>query len=248
MLRHHWKRALQSGLVAGFAALVGLGAVATGPALADISRSCTGTLYIDVVGDGEDLRYDFTIPVTVASRIYANRARERSREAIISCVREHWDMRMSDGRPHWCDQGGNYPFQGFSESMTDAICAANPGRQSFLVNVSVGVAGNTGCVPNNQWAPIRIADDHRVYCQIAPQPEVRQGWNLPRQDYNWFAMSAGARWQQCQAFCDRQDRCQAWTYKHPSGDDPPLCFLKDGVPAWNRDDRFVSGVKGEVLH
>jgi len=247
MLAFNWTKAARHALIAGCAVLLGTAGLAPGPATADISRSCNATLNISTDG-GTSVNRAFTIPVTVSSRVYANRARERSRDAIISCVQEHWKMRMSDGRPHWCNGGGNYPFQGFNEDMTDAICAANPGRQSFLVDVSVTITGNTGCVPNNNWAAIRIADDYRVYCWIAPQPEVRSGWNLPGRDYRWFWMEAGDRARDCEKTCADERRCEAWTYKHPTGGDPPMCFLKDSVPGWRQDNRFVSGIKGEVLH
>ena len=247
MLAFNWTKAARRVLIAGCAVLLGTAGLVPGPATADISRSCNATLTISTDG-GTRVSRAFTIPVTVSSRVYANRARERSRDAIISCVREHWQMRMSDGRPHWCNNGGNYPFQGFNEDMTDAICRVNPGRQSFLVDVSVTITGNTGCVPNNQWAPIPIADDYRVYCWIAPQPEVRSGWNLPGRDYRWFYMDASDRARDCDKTCADESRCEAWTYKHAMGGDPPMCFLKESVPAWRRDERFVSGIKGEVLH
>lgn len=239
-------------LAAGLAAIFLAGSFAA-PTAADISRSCIGTITIGAEG-GTAVRRDFTIPVTVSSRVYANKARRRSRDAIISCVQDHWNMRMSDSRPHWCNQGGDYPFQGFSEDMTALICAANPGRQSFLVSVTLWVHGRDGCESErygrgaSDWGDYNIASDYRVYCWLAPEPETREGWNLPGRDYHWFHMDRDANWQECAKTCAQQDQCEAWTYKHPMGGDPPLCFLKDSVPGWHRDGRFVSGIKGEVLH
>jgi PAN domain len=237
---------VRNALLLASIAVIALGVVMPKPATADIRRSCNATLHIN--GPANDLDYPFRIYVSVANTLYANQARRRSRDAIISCVQGHWNMRLSNGRPHWCSPEDGYPFQSFNEEMTDAICAANPGRQSFLVDVSVAISGDTGCVPNNQWAPISIARDYRVYCWIPPAPEVREGWNLPRQDYRWWEMARNETWQDCAKTCADESRCQAWTYKHPTGGDPPLCFLKDGVPGWSRDGRFVSGIKGEVLH
>jgi len=238
----------QKPIAAVLLAVIGLGLAA--PALADISRSCTGTIWIGAEG-GTRVTREFTMPVTVANRLHANQARRRSRDAIISCVEAHWNMRMSDMRPHWCNAGDNYPFQGFSEDMTEMICDANPGRQSFLVDITLWVHGGDGCESErmvNDWGYYDIANDYRVYCWTAPEPERRNGWNLPGRDYRWFEMDRGANWQECAKTCRQEARCEAWTYKHATGGNPPLCFLKDSVPSWHRDNRFISGIKGDVLH
>ena len=217
-----------------------------GPAIADISRSCIGTLSIN--SGGNDVEYEFTIPVTVANRLYANQARERSREAIISCVQEHWAMRMTDNRPHWCNEGGNYPFQAFSQEMTAAICAANPGQQSFTVNVSLRVHGDTGCFREryvSDWGVYDIARDYRVYCS-APREHLFQNTDLPGGDYDHFAMRT-TNYEECLKACNQQDRCQAWTFVRPRGGDPAVCWLKDRVPESQSSACCTSGTKGEVL-
>ncbi len=243
---------LQRVFKAGAIGLLALAAL-TATAAADISRSCRGTITISTAG-GTSVRNSFTIPVTVPNRAYANRARERSRDAMLSCVREHWNMRMSSNRPHWCNNGGDYPYQAFSQEMTAAICAANPGRQTFLVNVGLDITGKKGCehpdasARNNVWGAYTIARDYRVWCWLDPEPEVRQGWNLPGRDYRYYNMPAGATADDCAEDCASDSRCEAWTYKHPAEGNPPMCFLKDSVPDWNRDARFVSGIKGTVLY
>ena len=243
---------LKKAALSACAVVLALGVGVPQPTLADISRSCRGTLSISVAGGGgATVRHEFTIPVTVANRLHANQARRRSRDAIISCVQDHWDMGMSDGRPYWCNGGGNYPYQAFSQEMTAEICAENPGRQSFLVDITLWVHGNDGCESErmvNDWGYYDIANDYRVYCWTPPQPERRDGWNLPGRDYRSFEMDRGANWQECAKTCGQEARCEAWTYKHAAGGNPPLCFLKDSVPDWHRDTRFISGIKGEVLH
>ncbi|MFZ1339401.1 MAG: PAN domain-containing protein [Paracoccaceae bacterium] len=234
------------GLVVALAALVG-----AAPAQADITRSCAATLVVSPDGSGNDVSYSYSARVNAQNRAWANRAREQARSNIIECFQLHWDMRMTENSPVMCrPEGGmdGYPFRALSQDLTRDICAANPGRDSMVVDVTVQITGQRGCELPNEWAPVSLVDDYRVYCATPPQPEQREGWNLPGMDYRWFEMAAGARAADCEAICTREDRCRAWTYKHPSGDDPALCFLKQGVPDWARDARFVSGIKGEVLH
>jgi hypothetical protein len=240
------RRARGAVLVAAFAALT-----AAAPAMADITRSCAATLVVSPDGGGSDRSYSYRARVNAQNLTWANRAREQARRNIIECFERHWSMRMSDSSPAMCrPEGGmdGYPFRALSQDLTRDICAVNPGRQTMLVDITVRITGEKGCELPNEWAPVRLVNDHRVYCWIAPQAETREGWNLPGRDYRWFAMAAGARAADCEAICAREDRCKAWTYKHPAGGEPPLCFLKDNVPGWNRDGRFVSGIKGDVLH
>lgn len=234
------KRAVQI----AFLAVLSVAAV---PAAAEISRSCIGTL--SIYSSGNDLSYDFTIPVTVSSRAYANRARERSREAIISCVQEHWAMRMTDSRPHWCNEGGNYPFQSFSQDMTDAICAANPGQQSIVVGVRLRVNGRTGCFREryvSDWGVFDIADDYRIYCSI-PRNQVFQNTDMPGGDYTNFTPDT-ANHEECRKACNQQDRCQAWTYVRPRDGRPARCWLKDRVPERRPGNCCVSGTSGQTLN
>ncbi len=157
--------ALVSALLIG-ASLVA-GSLAPGPAAADIRRSCDGVLTISTTG-GTTVRHDLRAWMTERNRVYANRARERSRAAIYACMRDHWAQRMTSSRPASCQQVGGYGYIGFSQEMTAEICAANPGRQSFLVNVRIAVTGDTGCTVNNDWAGVELAHGYRVYCWTNP--------------------------------------------------------------------------------
>ena len=229
---------------------VGLSAAGLQPAFADITRGCNAELVVSVNGSGHDLTYTYRAEVNAQNRAWANRAREKARENILSCFRAHWDMRMSDASPSWCrPEGGmyGYPFRALSQDLTRDICAANPGRDSFTIDISVAITGERGCELGNEWVPVSLIQDYRIYCALPAQPTVRDGFNLPRQDYRWFP-APGLAWQDCQQTCADEDRCQAWTFKYATGDDPALCFLKQGVPEWHRDARFISGIKGDVLH
>jgi hypothetical protein len=69
------------------------------------------------------------------------------------------------------------------------------------------------------------------------------GTDRPGSNYTNFDTN---RWQDCQATCASQSRCQSWTFQHPdtgAGRPSGLCWLKTVVarPVW--DGHVVSGVK-----
>lgn len=218
------------------------------PSGADIRRSCQGVLSINVAGAGNDLSYDLRAYVTAQNRMWANTARERSRDAMIYCTRNHWDMRMSANRPAACDGIDGYPFRAFSQDMTAAICAANPGRQSFMVDVVLDISGDTGCHEArniNDWGSYRIviADDHRVYSWI-PREQLFMDTDMPGFDIRNFHPDTDNH-EECRKACDRMDGCWAWTYVRPRDGHPSQCWLKDTVPERRSSGCCISGTKGE---
>lgn len=50
---------------------------------------------------------------------------------------------------------------------------------------------------------------------------------------------AADRWQVCEAACERNDRCRAWTWVRADS----LCYLKNRIPGQRRSRCCVSGVK-----
>ena len=83
-----------------------------------------------------------------------------------------------------------------------------------------------------------------------PPPTVQahpRGWEVhidrPGGDYRNFPQSRNNP-AECQEACQRDPRCRAWTSVQPDRRRGRAhCWLKDTVPAHNRDDRCVSGVK-----
>lgn len=213
--------------------------------MADITRSCSADLRVSVQG-GNNLSYHLVQRVTAQNRLYANAARERAREALISCFREHWAMRMSTDRPYWCANVEGYPFQALSQELSRDVCRANPGRDSLVISIAMHISGERGCEGVNEWAGVRMATGYRIYCRI-PREEVMQGTDMPGFDYRNFPLAV-SRWQECQKHCEDETRCQAWTYVHPRGGQPAHCWLKDRVPDRVSSSCCVSGTKGEVLH
>lgn len=82
-----------------------------------------------------------------------------------------------------------------------------------------------------------------ILAPAAMADEAREGWNLPGGDYHWYALDHGDTAIECASACAADDRCRAWTYKYAMGGEPPLCFLKESVPAWRNDERFFSGIR-----
>jgi hypothetical protein len=52
----------------------------------------------------------------------------------------------------------------------------------------------------------------------------------------------------CQASCNYNAQCVAWTYVKPGVQGPvPRCYLKNAVPAPTRNACCVSGAKGAAI-
>lgn len=65
-------------------------------------------------------------------------------------------------------------------------------------------------------------------------------WDLPGWDYQ--SVPNITQWSDCQIACDRDHRCQCWTYdiSRPLNDN---CFLKSGIPLLVSKSVSISGVK-----
>jgi hypothetical protein len=77
---------------------------------------------------------------------------------------------------------------------------------------------------------------------------IAYGWELntnrPGADYRHERLEIGTDAGACLQLCQRDGRCQAWTWLRPGvKGDTAVCYLKDGVPAPVADEYCVSGVK-----
>lgn len=68
--------------------------------------------------------------------------------------------------------------------------------------------------------------------------------DLPGSDYRSFDLSAGQDVSTCQAACEDEDRCRAWTFVVPGSTDHGICYLKDNVPDAGPGECCVSGIIG----
>lgn len=89
----------------------------------------------------------------------------------------------------------------------------------------------------------RLAFDFRVGVGAPPEPAPddtarweQLGVNLPRNDYTKVYLETLA---ECQAACERQARCRAYTYNTRER----MCYLKERAGRAERDSNCVSGVK-----
>jgi hypothetical protein len=212
----------------------------------DYTRSCTAKYIISPHSfRGESLERTFQGKGTVGW--YApNTARERARRNLDECITAHWNNRYSGARPRECtdaNQVYNYPFNSLHAEIAHGICLANRGHSEIGVDISVLYSGDKGCLLDRNLWKRDIIRDYRVTCAAMayerdtdrPGMDYR-GLDLPRSD-----------WHLCQAECDGDARCQAWTFVKPGYQGRNArCWLKQGVPDPRPADCCVSGVKTQL--
>jgi hypothetical protein len=73
-----------------------------------------------------------------------------------------------------------------------------------------------------------------------------QGFNRPGSDYKNIDLSSPSP-SLCEAACNHETKCTAWTYVHPGIQGPKAkCWLKTGVPPLKSDKCCVSGLKAGI--
>ncbi len=68
--------------------------------------------------------------------------------------------------------------------------------------------------------------------------------DLPGNDYRSFDLARGQTVATCQAACEGDNRCVAWTFVVPGSTDHGICYLKDRVPEAGPGECCTSGVIG----
>ncbi len=207
----------------------------------DYTRSCSATISISPTGGGSGVSHNFTGRGTVGAYM-PNTARERARRNIDECVNAAWANPHSL-RPSACtssNQVYDWPYNRLHQEVAQAICNRNPARERVFVNVRVTYQGDTGCVAQpNIWLRT-IRENYLVQC--ATQRNYEPGVDRPGMDYRHFQTGGG--WQACQARCEAEGQCQAWTYTGPTTPNGPgRCWLKDGVPPPRPCANCTSGVR-----
>ena len=214
----------------------------------DYTRSCKATyIFSAETPDGARLQgaqREFQGKGTAAHN--PNKAREKARRNIDECITKHWENRNATHRPSECTESNqiyNYPFTSLHFGIQQALCSRNPGRQRIDATITVTYTGDKGCLlDRNNWRR-SVATDHRIKC---PTAEVEQNVDRPGMDYTHFNLPPLATSERCRSRCARDSRCQAWTYVKPTGENPPVCWLKSGVPSPRQDRCCVSGVKTDL--
>lgn len=92
---------------------------------------------------------------------------------------------------------------------------------------------------------VRLATPVVAATAVAVTATLEQDSNRPGMDYTSFNL-ASADPRLCQQACEREARCQSFTYVKPGVQGSSArCWLKTGVPAARRDSCCVSGVKAK---
>ncbi len=226
-------------IVAGLAAMMAMTAAPV--AARDYTRSCSATISISPAGGGSGVSHNFSGRGTVGA-FMPNTARERARRNIDECVNAAWSS-PHGLRPAACtpsNQVYDWPYNRLHQEVALELCNRNPARERIFLDVRVTYQGDTGCVAQpNIWLRT-IRENYLVQC--ATQRTREAGIDRPGMDYRNFQTGSG--WQSCQARCEAEAQCQAWTYVAPGvPDDPGRCWLKDGVPPQRPCSACTSGVK-----
>jgi hypothetical protein len=218
----------------------------SGAAAKDYTRSCTAKYIVSPHSfRGESLERTFQGKGTVGSYM-PNTARERARRNLDECITAHWNNRYSGARPRECTEANqiyNYPFNSLHTEIALGICQANRGHGEIGVDINVLYSGDTGCLLDRNLWKREIIRDYRVTCAAMA---FERDTDRPGMDYRSIELPS-SDWHLCQAECDADARCRAWTFVKPGHQGRNArCWLKTGVPEPRPGDCCVSGVKTEL--
>ncbi len=235
---------LFSFLLLSLIVLAGFGA--EGVYAKDYTRSCTAKIGISPSSfRGTSVERTFQGRGTVGSYM-PNTARERARRNIDECITAHWNNRYSGSRPTECTEANqvyNYPFNSLHTEIAHNICLANRGHGTIDVSINVLYSGDKGCLLDRNLWMREVARDYRVTCAAMA---FERGTDRPGMDYRGLDLPR-SDWRLCQAECDADTRCQAWTFVSPGYQGRNArCYLKSGVPEPRPNDCCISGVKTEL--
>lgn len=224
--------------------LVACSTFAASPAIA-VERGCKAKIYM-VKGDDSHTLDAYNARATAGS---ANRARERASAKARDCAWKAREFRWQHRIPDHCKPGvGIDGYEMFSIKTDIERWACFQGYPKGTWQIRVSVSGDKGC----------SANDLLMNYDIEPSMCKRLGaWDIrhdrPGSDYVNFPLSQFNPGQ-CQAACDKDSKCKAWTYVGPQPGGvatpgrSPHCWLKTTTPRQKVSSCCVSGVKGVEGH
>jgi hypothetical protein len=186
--------------------------------------------------------------------VHPNNARREARARALACARAARDLRTEHREPDKCQPSAGVHLFDLS-SITVAIEAAvcmQPTVQGGHYHVRLRTRGDKRCASDE------FVMAHTITFSIC---EKVGAWDTfgdrPGSDYKDFAYE-GVDPAHCQAECDKDPRCRAWTfvgwipnlpaYIIDPDERPNIsrshCWLKDAVPARQSHPGTISGVKG----
>ena len=125
------------------------------PASAKITRSCSGYYVVaelvkaGVPANGQVLATfgKFTGKGSCGNTV-PNRCRERARESLVRCYRDHWGQRWDRKRPASCGQGvQGYGMADLKLAVEKSVCCSAYGKKNpdLVVGIYGITAGDKGC-------------------------------------------------------------------------------------------------------
>jgi hypothetical protein len=213
---------------------------------ADVTRSCKAKYVVAVssVSGAPVPTYPYFTGKGTVGSFAPNTARERARRNLDECVQAAWDRRTMTSRPSQCtetNQVYNYPFNGLMPRITNDVCSRNKAYDTLRIGLFVLFEGDKGCLLRRNLWKTELATNELINC---PDYEYEPGTDRPGGDYRNFNLDR-ADYRLCQAECNRDARCRAWTYVRPGIQDPThaRCWLKSSVPNKGPSSCCDSGVK-----
>jgi hypothetical protein len=146
--------------IAAAAAIMLVAALCSSEAVAEASRGCAATIFVDTGGGKLDSVATIEGRGFCKNRFHAKTCRERARGAIVTCLRDLWAKRGRDGLPSTCTIfGGGRPWARLTwlagppprlNSLTNramwfACCKLRPNAESLAYTIRAGIGGDKGC-------------------------------------------------------------------------------------------------------
>lgn len=139
------------------AGVICLWALINGQANAEVQRHCSGYYYMDLVQEngkpvqrGNGFNFGDYSAVGSCGNTVKNRCRERARNKLRACYRDHWKARWDRTRPISCMQSKGvkrYALNDLKKQMETMVCCdgENRGRSSTVVDLYGVTHGDNGC-------------------------------------------------------------------------------------------------------
>ena len=138
-----------------------------------VERHCSGYYMMDLVQEngspvsrGNGYVFGDYSAVGSCGSTVKNRCRERARNKLRACYKDHWNTRWDRTRPESCTQAKGvkrYAMQDLKMEMEKSICCDpdNKGRKSALVDLYGVTHGDNGCGPKIVHKTFKDAADLR---------------------------------------------------------------------------------------
>lgn len=225
--------------------------VFAGQPTAAVERGCKARIYVEK----DDVSFILDEFSATATAVTANNARENARALALQCARAVRDIREEHREPEQCQPGASvdrFDLASLKVAIEEHACRDRRTRPGGTYQVSFQSWGDTGCSGNEALTSYTVTFS---MCDKVGAWEVQT--DRAGSDYRDFDY-AGVDPRRCQAECDQDAQCRAWTfvgwipnrpnYRGAQGENPPItrsrCWLKSAVPGQQWCNSCISGVKG----